>query len=67
MSLNPESRTSGPGAGIHENHYCCIDGCGKWGGLGFSHGTGDNTTWWCARHYPHWPERIAVKYAAEDA
>jgi hypothetical protein len=26
-----ESRTTQPGASIHENHYCCIPGSGKMG------------------------------------
>lgn len=63
MSLQDHSAAAG--ASIHENHYCCVDGCGKWGGLGLSRSKGEPPQWWCARHYPHWPEHIAARYAAE--
>lgn len=35
-------------------HYCSVDGCGKWGGLGFAASKSVETRWWCAEHYPHW-------------
>jgi len=55
--MSDESRTSDPAASIHVNHYCCIDGCGKWGGFGFSRSRGETPTWWCWVHYPHKPNQ----------
>ncbi len=31
----PDSRSSDAGAGIHENHYCCVDDCHRWNDFGW--------------------------------
>lgn len=42
------------GDGVHWEHYCCVDGCKKWGGLGYARTNAEPVKWWCAEHYPHW-------------
>lgn len=32
--MSIESHTKAPGANVHIEHLCCIEGCGKWGGFG---------------------------------
>jgi len=46
-----ESRTSDPGASIHDNHYCEHLGCQAWGCYGFEQ---DKRTvkWFCSEHQP---------------
>ncbi|WP_320196203.1 hypothetical protein RMR10_004765 [Agrobacterium rosae] len=45
--------TSKTGDGVHENHYCCIPDCKKWGGFGFARNKAEPVQWWCWEHYPH--------------
>lgn len=47
------SDTSKTGDGIHENHYCCIPDCKKWGCYGFARSKADLVQWWCAEHCPY--------------
>jgi hypothetical protein len=63
--MSDEGRTQQAEASIHVEHYCCIPDCGKWGGLGYSRTRGEPVQWWCATHYPNWPEHIAERYRAE--
>jgi hypothetical protein len=56
MSLDTVSRSRPLGEGIHENHWCSVSGCGKWGGFGFSKGQAPSR-WWCWEHYPHKPNQ----------
>ena len=53
--MTDDSRTNTTPS-IHTNHYCREEGCGKWGGFGFSTGRGE-PQWWCWEHYPHKHER----------
>ncbi len=46
-------QTSKTGDGIHENHYCCVPECKKWGGFGFTRSKAEAVQWWCWEHYPH--------------
>jgi hypothetical protein len=62
--MTDESRTANPAASIHVNHYCCIEGCGKWGGFGFARSRGETPTWWCWEHYPHKPNRPSAEVIA---
>ncbi|KQV83214.1 hypothetical protein ASC90_21720 [Rhizobium sp. Root1220] len=50
MGLDDKTK---PADSVHVNHYCCIEGCGKWGGLGFASSKAVDTQWWCSEHYPH--------------
>lgn len=45
--------TSKTGDGIHENHYCCVPECKKWGGFGFTRSKAEAVQWWCWEHYPY--------------
>ncbi|MGO7954921.1 hypothetical protein [Rhizobium leguminosarum] len=45
--------SSAPGANVIVEHYCCVPGCGRWGGFGFSPSKAVETQWWCWEHYPH--------------
>ncbi len=49
--------------GIHVNHWCCIDGCGEWGGFGHSRNKVEKITWWCWEHYPHKPNKAQSEAA----
>ena len=51
--MSDEGRSSAPGANVIEEHYCSVEGCGKWGGFGFSAGRSAKTVWWCWEHYPY--------------
>lgn len=51
--MSIESHTSAPGANLLVEHYCCVDGCSKWGGFGFAASKNVETRWWCWEHYPH--------------
>lgn len=51
--MTSEGHSSAPGASVHENHYCSVEGCGKWGGLGHSPNKATPITWWCFEHFPH--------------
>ena len=62
MSEDDDSRTVNSGAGTHVNHWCGIEGCGQWGGLGFSSGR-EEPRWWCWEHYPHKPGRARSEAA----
>ncbi|MBP1842031.1 hypothetical protein J2046_000275 [Rhizobium petrolearium] len=55
MSISPDSRTSNPGIGIHDNHWCEHPGCKQWGCYGFSRSKADKPIWHCSEHYPHKP------------
>ena len=50
-------------AGI-DARFCEHPGCDKWGGFGFSVSKVAPARWWCARHYPYWPDSVKAKYAA---
>ncbi|MBZ9792525.1 hypothetical protein K9B32_20790 [Rhizobium sp. 3T7] len=54
--MSIENHSKAPGANIHVNHYCCVEGCGKWGGFGHASSKGVETRWWCAEHYPYWDD-----------
>ncbi len=45
--------TGKTGDGVHENHYCCISECKKWGGFGFARNRAEPVQWWCWEHYPY--------------
>lgn len=62
MSEDGDSRTINPDARIHVNHWCGIEGCGRWGGFGFSSGR-EGPRWWCWEHYPHKPGRARSEAA----
>ena len=62
--MTEESRTTNPAASIHVDHWCCVNGCGKWGGFGFSRSRGEAPTWWCSEHYPHKPNQVWDEAAA---
>ncbi len=47
------SDTSKASDGVHENHYCCLLECKKWGGFGFARSKAEPVQWWCWEHYPH--------------
>ena len=61
MSIQEHSTAAG--AGIHVNHYCCVDGCDKWGGFGFSRNKTDQQ-YWCWPHYPYKPGQVQGEAAA---
>lgn len=50
-----------------DEHYCEHAGCNAWGGLGYSAGTNTAPRWWCAAHYPYWPDEIRAKLQALPA
>ncbi len=50
--MSIEGHSAAPGVAIHENHYCCIEGCGKWGSLGYSPNKAIPPRWWCFEHFP---------------
>ena len=54
--MSIEGHSNQPEASIHVNHYCCVEGCGRWGGFGFSENRGE-PQWWCWEHYPHKPNQ----------
>lgn len=60
--MSNEGHSSAPGANVIIEHYCS-EGCGKWGGLGFSASKTVETTWYCAEHYPYWNEIKAMDKA----
>lgn len=60
--MSDERTATHPSAPVQFEHWCEHPGCKEWGGLGFGQGN-QPQRWWCAEHYPHWPEQIAVKYA----
>lgn len=51
--MSDETRQALEKAPIHDNHYCSVAGCGKWGGFGFTRSKEIQTRWWCYEHYPH--------------
>jgi hypothetical protein len=55
--MSDDSRTAQPESSIHVNHWCCIDGCGQWGGFGFARTRAEKPRWWCWEHYPHKPNK----------
>lgn len=67
MSLSPESRSETAGAAIHVNHYCCTEGCRRWGGFGWFRTRGEPVQWWCAKHYPMWEGTAKSRYEAMEA
>jgi hypothetical protein len=50
--MSDETRQAQEKAPIHENHYCCEPGFGKWGGFGFARSKEIEYRWWCWEHYP---------------
>jgi len=36
--MSDERTSTHPAAPVHFEHWCEVDGCNKWGGLGFSRG-----------------------------
>lgn len=56
-----EGYSSMPGASVHENHYCSIEGCKRWGSFGFSPNKATPIIWWCCVHYPHWTVEEATR------
>lgn len=38
---------------VHENHYCSVEGCQRWGAWGHSRTKAEPVQWWCQEHYPH--------------
>lgn len=62
MSIDQDSRTEQPRASIRVNHWCCVSGCGQWGGFGIAKGTTE-VQWWCWKHYPHKPNQAQTDAA----
>lgn len=38
---------------VHINHYCSVEGCGKWGGWGYARSKHEPIQWWCYEHFPY--------------
>ncbi|MBP2560874.1 hypothetical protein J2857_003643 [Neorhizobium galegae] len=57
--MSEERTTTHPSAPVHFEHWCEVEGCNKWGGLGFGKGA-QPMRWWCAEHYPHWDRKPDV-------
>lgn len=51
--MSIEGHSTAPGANVIIEHYCCVEGCSKWGGLGFAESRGSEVRWWCWEHYPY--------------
>lgn len=46
MNTTPTNPSVKAGDGVIEVHYCCVEGCGKWGGFGFARSAGVAPRWW---------------------
>lgn len=61
-----ENKSKQPAGAIVE-HLCEHPGCSVWGGFGYMPSKAIPPRWWCARHYPYWPDDVKAKYAALPA